>query len=116
MPIKFAVKIVRLKVYNDHCQSNDLGLHSRSQKHLKLDYFLTYNIYLGHYTHWLSITFKLGMKVDLCMAYNRYMLMLIFMTLNLTLKTFVRFVLLSYCIIISLYFYCLVLVPLLRSP
>ena len=32
MPIKFAVKLVRLKVYNNyHCQSDDLDLHSRSQ-------------------------------------------------------------------------------------
>ena len=28
----------------DHCQSYDLDLHSRSQVHLKLDYFLTSNI------------------------------------------------------------------------
>ena len=45
MLIKFAVKIVRLKVYKfDHCQSNDLDLHSRSQVRLKRDYFLTCNI------------------------------------------------------------------------
>ena len=37
---KVAVKIVRLKVYlYDRCQSDDLDLHSRSQVHLKLDYF-----------------------------------------------------------------------------
>ena len=36
--IKFAVKIVRLKIYiYDHCQSDDLDLHSRSQLHLRLD-------------------------------------------------------------------------------
>ena len=28
----------------DHCQSDDLDLHSRSQVHLKLDYFLTCSI------------------------------------------------------------------------
>ena len=28
----------------DHCQSDDLDLHSRSLVHLKLDYFLTSNI------------------------------------------------------------------------
>ena len=80
MPVKFAVKIVRLKVYMaiaksrqkvynyDHCQSDDLDLHSshpdmifavdwalrtnyrsiylhsRSQMRLILDYFLTCNI------------------------------------------------------------------------
>ena len=27
----------------DHCQSADLDLHSKSQVHLKLDYFLTCN-------------------------------------------------------------------------
>ena len=32
----------------DHCQSNDLDLHPKSQVHLKLDYFLTCN-YLSYY-------------------------------------------------------------------
>ena len=37
MPIKFAVKIVRLKVYILFSQSDDLNLHSRSQLRLKRD-------------------------------------------------------------------------------
>ena len=37
IPIKFAVKIVRLKVYIIFSQSNDLALHPRSLLHLKLD-------------------------------------------------------------------------------
>ena len=41
MPITFAVKIVCLY---DHCQSNDLELHSRSQVCVKLDYFVMYKI------------------------------------------------------------------------
>ena len=35
--IRFAVKIVRLKVYTIFSQSDDLALHSRSQLCLKLD-------------------------------------------------------------------------------
>ena len=41
--IKFAVKIVRLKVDNYHCQSGDLDLHSKSQLRLKLDQM--FNVY-----------------------------------------------------------------------
>ena len=37
MPIKFALKIVRLKVYIIGSQSDDLALHPRSQVRLKLD-------------------------------------------------------------------------------
>ena len=38
--LKFAVKIVRLKVYTDNLrQSDDLDLRSRSQLRLKLDSF-----------------------------------------------------------------------------
>ena len=37
MPIKFAVKIVRLKVYIIFSESDDLALHSRTQVHLTLD-------------------------------------------------------------------------------
>ena len=44
----------------DHCQSDDLAFHSRSQVCLKLDYFLTCNIS----DNILGITFKLGMMVD----------------------------------------------------
>ena len=40
--IKFAVKIVQLKVYII-CQSDDLDLQSRSQLYLKLDKFVTYS-------------------------------------------------------------------------
>ena len=39
MPIKFALKIVRWKVYIIFSQSDDLGLHSRSEQHLKRDTF-----------------------------------------------------------------------------
>ena len=42
--IKFAVPIVRLKVYIIFSQSDDLALHSRSQLHLKLDKCLTCTI------------------------------------------------------------------------
>ena len=73
-PIKFAVKTVRLKVHYDHCQSNDLDLHLRSQVHIKLYYFLSCNISDN------AITFKLGMTVDLWMP---YMLVLITLTLML---------------------------------
>ena len=45
MPIEFAVKIVRLKGLYDHCQSDDLDLHSRSCVQLELDYGLTGNIW-----------------------------------------------------------------------
>ena len=45
IPTKFAVKTVRLKVCNyDHCQSDDLDLHTRSQVRLKRDYVLTCNV------------------------------------------------------------------------
>ena len=46
MPTKLAVKIVRLIIYimYGHCQSVDLDLCSRSQVHLKLEYFLTCDI------------------------------------------------------------------------
>ena len=52
MPIMFAVKMVRLKVYKKNSQSDDLALHSRSQLRLKLDIFnLYYNVnsYLRQY-------------------------------------------------------------------
>ena len=68
-----------IKGLYDYCQSDDIDLHSRSQVCLKLDYFLTCNVLDNIYT----ITFKLCMMVDLCMA---YMLILVLMTLNLTLK------------------------------
>ena len=44
IPIKFAVKIVRLKVYVIFSQSDDLALHSRSPVHLKHDKCLTCGI------------------------------------------------------------------------
>ena len=64
------------KCLYDHCQSNDLDLHSRSQVRLKLDYFLTCKIWENMY----AITFKLGMTIDLYMA---YMLMLVSTTVTL---------------------------------
>ena len=64
MPITFAVKI-------DHCQSVDLGLHSRSQ--LRVNRTVFYLQYLGHY---LSYTFKFGMMVDFYGCHNS-MLMLV---------------------------------------
>ena len=39
MPIKFAVKIVRQKVYVIFSQSHDLDFHSRSQILLNVTYF-----------------------------------------------------------------------------
>ena len=39
MPIKFTVKIVRLKIYLIFSQTDDLTLHSRSQVRLKLGEF-----------------------------------------------------------------------------
>ena len=66
IPIKFAVKIVRLKVYiYDNCQSNALDLHSRSQEHL-----LFFNLqYLGQYLSYCIQTwhdiFMHGLELDL---------------------------------------------------
>ena len=60
----------------DHCQSDDLDLHSRSQVRLKSGYFLTCNIS----DNISAITFKLGMTVDL---YGAYMITLYSMTLTL---------------------------------
>ena len=66
------------KGLHDHCQSDDLDLHSRSQVHLKLDYLLTYNILdINRYLSY--ITLKLGMTVVLWMP---YVLMLVLMTLT----------------------------------
>ena len=44
MPIKFVCEDSPTKGLYDHCQSNDLDLHSRLQVHLKRDYFLTCNM------------------------------------------------------------------------
>ena len=52
----------------DHCQHDDLDLHSRSEVRLKLDYFLTCNISDNIY----AITCKLGMAVDLWMPKNAH--------------------------------------------
>ena len=46
---------------------NYLDLHSRSQVCIKLDHFLTCNV--SDTISAICITFKLGMMVDLCMAY-----------------------------------------------
>ena len=78
MAIKFAVKIVQLKVYIIFSQSNDLALHSKSQLHLKHDNCLTCIIIAISRT-----AFKLwhsNLAVDLCMAY-----LLIFVSMTLTL-------------------------------
>ena len=65
MPIKFAVKIVRLKVYIIFSQSDDLDLHSRSQLRRKLEKYFTCVVIV---IYWIA--FKLDMTVDLyCMAY-----------------------------------------------
>ena len=45
----------------DHCQTNDLDLDSRSQQHLKLDYFLMCNISDNNY----ATSFTFGMPVDI---------------------------------------------------
>ena len=74
MSIKFLCEDSLTKGLYDHWQSNDL--HSRSQVHLKLDYFLTCNI-----SDSISdITFKLVTTVDLWMP---HMLALISMILTL---------------------------------
>ena len=44
MPIKFATKIVQLKVYMTIASPMTLNLHSRSQVRFKVDFFLTCNI------------------------------------------------------------------------
>ena len=62
------------KGLNDHCQTDDLVLHSRSQVRLKLDYFLICNIS----DNISAITFTLGMTIDLWMP---YLLMLVSVTL-----------------------------------
>ena len=54
------------KVLYDHCRYDDLGLHSRSQMRLKLDYFSTCKI---SDSIWAT-TLKLGMLVYLFMALN----------------------------------------------
>ena len=72
MPIKFAVKIVWLKVYMTIASLITLTF---VQGH-KLDYFLTCNILDNIW----AVAFKLGMTVVLFMALN----------LTLTLKMFVR--------------------------
>ena len=75
MPIKFAVKIVRLKICIIFSQSDDFAFHSKSQLHFKVDNFLTYKYYntinsitisniLGNIS---AMAFKLDMTVDLCM-------------------------------------------------
>ena len=50
----------------DNCQYGDLDLHSRSQVHLKCDYFLIRHISYNSY----AITFTLGMTVDVWMPYT----------------------------------------------
>ena len=61
---------------HDRCHSDDLDLHSRSQVHLKCDYFLTCNIS----DNISAITFKLGMTVDVWMP---HMLMIVSLTFSL---------------------------------
>ena len=72
MPITFALKIVRLTVYMSLIlsQLDDLNLHSRSQRRLKLDKHVicTINTFSDR-SQYLSMIFKLGMTVDLCMVY-----------------------------------------------
>ena len=49
-------------------QSDDIALHSRSQLRLKLDtFYLYYNSNISDSIQ--AMAFKLGMTVDLCMAY-----------------------------------------------
>ena len=61
----------------DHCQSDELDLHSRSQVRLELDYFLTCNISDN------IKAFKLGITGRLMDAIYVYMLVLISMSLTL---------------------------------
>ena len=70
-PIKFAVKIVRLKDYAICSQCEDLSLHSRSQLCLKLDKCYTCTIVAISRTVFLKLFMpQLGMPTDLCMAYK----------------------------------------------
>ena len=83
---KFAVKIVRPKVYKYViCQSDNLDLHARSQMRLKVDNMLMCSLIVISRTLFcqLSMAFKFGMAVDLCMP---CMLILISMILNLKAK------------------------------
>ena len=72
MPIKFTVKLVRLKCLHNHCQSYD-----REQVRLIFDYFLTCNISDSI----KDIPFTPGMTVD---VHTARMLMLVSITLTLT--------------------------------
>ena len=73
MHIKFAVKIVRLKVYINFSQSDDFDLHSGSQLRLILDKILTSTMYIGiivisRTDNIEAMAFKLCIT-DLCIAY-----------------------------------------------
>ena len=69
IPIAFAVKTKGLYIF---FQSDDFALHSRSQRHFKLDKCLTCTI--------IAIVFTFGITVDLCMV---CMLMIVSTTLTL---------------------------------
>ena len=62
-------KIVRPEVYIIVSESDDLALHSRFHNCLKLDKCLTCTIIAVSQTVFKAMAFKLGMTVDLCMAY-----------------------------------------------
>ena len=82
MPIQFAVKIVRLKVYIIFSHSDDLGRQWRSQLCLKVDKSLN-SYFNSNISDIISaISFKLGTPVHLYMPYM--LLMLVPMTLTLT--------------------------------
>ena len=65
------------KGLHDHCQFDDLELHSRPQVHLKLDYFLTCH-YLGQYLSYYIHTWH-----DSRLMNALYVLLLVSMTLTL---------------------------------
>ena len=69
---------------HDHCQSDDLGLHSRPQVHLKLDYFLN-SPYLRQYLSYCIQTWHDG-RLMACTT--------------LTLKMFVRLDLGILCVVL----------------
>ena len=78
IPIKFAVKIVRQKVYVIFSQSDDLAVHARSQLRLKVDKCLTCTIiliaiiYLGQYLSYGILTWHDGRSVHGISAHDHF--------------------------------------------
>ena len=56
----------------DHCQYDELGLHSRSQVRPKLDYLLLDLQYFGHYLSYCTQTWHDGRLIDAIYAHDRF--------------------------------------------